>query len=296
MSAGDLLNYNDSVNVRVLAGVPGTGTTLPSAPTVGHLATWGAGFTLADGGAVTGPCTGTASAFQYNNSGAFGCAPLTYTVPAANQNLFTFTQGSDPSTPLISLNSSGGTPVWRLGIQSTAAFEGAFSPVIRLYSDNFATSVVALYGGVGGGQIFFANGGGTNWSSTGDTGGSSDTGQHRVAPGVIGIDNGTSGTFTEAKLRSLVHGGSVPGISGCSADTQVGGNTAGSYTSRTSGTCTVTLTFAFTAPTGWACATNDLTTPADVQHQSGVASRTTTATITGTTVTGDVVNFDCHAY
>jgi hypothetical protein len=124
--------------------------------------------------------------------------------------------------------------------------------------------------------------------------GTFDTAVARNAAGVTEINNGTAGTYREAKLRSLVIGGAVPGISGCTAGTQTGGATAGTYTSGTTGTCTVTLTFAFTAPTGWACATNDLTTPADAQKQS--ASTTTTAAITGTTVSGDVINFLCMAY
>lgn len=123
-----------------------------------------------------------------------------------------------------------------------------------------------------------------------------DTGLTRGAAGQVNVNDGsiTATNYRDLKLRSLISGGTVPGISGCTAGTQTGGGTAGTYSSGTTGTCTVTLTFALTAPTGWACTQNDLTTPADVQKQS--ASSTTTATITGTTVTADVINFACTAY
>lgn len=86
--------------------------------------------------------------------------------------------------------------------------------------------------------------------------------------------------------------------SGCSVSATSGGSTGGTYTSGTSGTCTVVVTMngalGMTAPNGWNCAANDLTTPADVQHQT--ASTTATATISGTTVSGDVVSFSCMGY
>ena len=86
--------------------------------------------------------------------------------------------------------------------------------------------------------------------------------------------------------------------SGCSVSATAGGATGGTYTSGTTGACTVVVTMAgatgFTAPAGFVCSADDLTTPANLQSQS--ASSTTTATITGTTVSGDVVAFHCHGY
>ena len=46
-------------------------------------------------------------------------------------------------------------------------------------------------------------------------------------------------------------------------------------------------------PTGWFCRANDLTATADVQSRT---STTTTAVISGTTVSGGVINFGCFAY
>ena len=82
--------------------------------------------------------------------------------------------------------------------------------------------------------------------------------------------------------------------SGCSATTLVGGATAGSYHSGTTGTCTVVITPGLAATNGWACRANDLTTTADTVIQT--ATSTTTATLSGTTVTADVINFACIAY
>lgn len=86
--------------------------------------------------------------------------------------------------------------------------------------------------------------------------------------------------------------------SGCSISATAGSGTGGTYTSGTSGTCTAVITMngatGMTAANGWNCTAADWTTPADVQAQT--ATSTTTATIAGTTVTGDVIHFSCRPY
>lgn len=86
--------------------------------------------------------------------------------------------------------------------------------------------------------------------------------------------------------------------SGCSNSTTVGGATAGTFASGTTGTCTVVITMngatGVTASNGWSCWASDRTTPANLISQT--ASTTTTATIAGTTVSGDVISFGCMAY
>lgn len=84
--------------------------------------------------------------------------------------------------------------------------------------------------------------------------------------------------------------------SGCSVSASVGGATGGTYTSGTTGACTVVITMggSVAAPAGWICSASDETTPANLQAQS--ASSTTTCTITGTTVSGDVVSWHAHGY
>jgi hypothetical protein len=93
---------------------------------------------------------------------------------------------------------------------------------------------------------------------------------------------------------NMFAGGTTFTASGCNNSTLVGGATAGSYDSGTSGTCTVVLTTGVTAPHGYACTANDLTTTADTIKQT--ASSQTTATLSGTTASGDVISFACTPY
>ena len=86
--------------------------------------------------------------------------------------------------------------------------------------------------------------------------------------------------------------------SGCSNSTLVGGASRGTVTSGTTGTCTIVITIAgatgLTAPNGWVCNAQDITTPANAIKQS--ASSSTTCTITGTTASGDVIAFDAEPF
>lgn len=96
----------------------------------------------------------------------------------------------------------------------------------------------------------------------------------------------------------IVAGGTKFTITGCSAGTTTGGAFAGTFVSGTTGACTVVITLngatGITAPNGWTCHANNLTTTANLIQQS--ASSTTTCTVTGTTVTGDVISFMAMAY
>lgn len=96
----------------------------------------------------------------------------------------------------------------------------------------------------------------------------------------------------------LVDSGTKFTTSGCSVSATAGGRATGTYTSGTSGTCTVVVTMrgasGMTAPTGWDCHATDRTTVADSISQT--ASSATTATLSGTTVSGDVIGFTCRGY
>lgn len=83
---------------------------------------------------------------------------------------------------------------------------------------------------------------------------------------------------------------------GCSETALVGGASAGKFVSGTTGVCTLIVTIgdAVTATNGWACYANDLTTPADLIHET--ATNTNTFTLSGTTISGDVINFGCMGY
>ncbi|MDE2099624.1 MAG: hypothetical protein KGL39_20395 [Patescibacteria group bacterium] len=140
-----------------------------------------------------------------------------------------------------------------------------------------------------------------------------DATNHRLgvgtcSPGILLDVNGTAYIHSQLYVNTLnaysasdmqvvapfVATGTKPSISGCSASGLAGGSFAGQYTSGTAGTCTITLTFVATAPTGWACTANDLTTSSDTIKQTG--STTTTATLSGTTASSDVVNYQCIGY
>lgn len=145
--------------------------------------------------------------------------------------------------------------------------------------------------------LAIANTGLIKFSSTGVFSGSPDLGLFRNAVGVLEVNNGTSGTYRDLKYRSAIIGGTVPGISGCTAGTQTGGATAGTFASGTTGTCTVVLTFAFTAPTGWYCNASDRTTITDTMRQTNSANNTTTkCELSGTTASGDVIGWSATAY
>jgi hypothetical protein len=123
----------------------------------------------------------------------------------------------------------------------------------------------------------------------------------------IASQTGTGTTFVTSasptitgnlKAPALISSGTKFTASGCSNSTTVGGSTAGTFASGTTGVCTVIITMAgatgITAPTGWACFANDMTTTADKINQT--ASSVTTATISGTTASGDVISFGCIGY
>jgi hypothetical protein len=84
----------------------------------------------------------------------------------------------------------------------------------------------------------------------------------------------------------------------CPINTQVGGNTSGSFT--LSGACasgTVILTFATTAPNDWACFATDATTVATTISQNNTASSSTaTLKFNGTGASGDLIRFSCTAF
>lgn len=92
----------------------------------------------------------------------------------------------------------------------------------------------------------------------------------------------------------LLIGGSKFSASGCTLGATTGGATAGTIVSGTTGTCTLVITMgqSVAAATDFSCYARDLTTPADTITQTGAAS-TTQATLTGTTVSGDIISFAC---
>jgi hypothetical protein len=99
-------------------------------------------------------------------------------------------------------------------------------------------------------------------------------------------------------MPGIISTGTKFTASGCSNSSTVGGATAGKFTSGTTGTCTVVITMngatGLTAPNGWTCHASDQTTPAN--QIVTTTSSATTATISGSTTSGDVISFSCTGY
>lgn len=131
-----------------------------------------------------------------------------------------------------------------------------------------------------------------------------DTGLSRDAAGILDIGTGAAASSAGSiKLAGVMTSGgtkfTVAGSGGgCGTlGATVGGATAGTFVSGATGTCVVAITMngatGLTAPNGWSCSASDETTPALFTQTAHTA---TTATISGTTVTSDVVSFHCTGY
>ena len=102
--------------------------------------------------------------------------------------------------------------------------------------------------------------------------------------------SGVAASFTTG---AFIMAGQTSQVTGCSVSSLAGG-AAGKFVSGTTGTCTVTITLPVTTYTGWSCTAQDLTTPADKINQT--AFTTTTATMSGTTVSGDIITYNCVGF
>ena len=111
-----------------------------------------------------------------------------------------------------------------------------------------------------------------------------------LTAGVLGLFSNASGQVVNITTKFTA--------TGCSLSATVGSGNVGRFTSGTTGTCTAVITIngatGLAAPNGWNCWASDRTTPADVIIQT--ADSTTTATISGTTVSGDIISFGCQPY
>lgn len=126
-----------------------------------------------------------------------------------------------------------------------------------------------------------------------------DTGLSRNAAGVVEFNNGTTGTFRDARGRHYLGGGVAPAVTnttanscGTTAASLVGSDIAGKVTvGATAGTsCTVTFTTAFTNPP--ACSASDESTAVLTR----ASSTTTTVILAGVFTAGDVVAYQCLGY
>lgn len=152
---------------------------------------------------------------------------------------------------------------------------------------------------------------GTIGITSGGGGSSTAGGAITLTTGNGGSSSGASGSITLAigttaagNVGVINFGGGIISTgtkftaSGCSNGSTVGGATAGQFASGTTGACSVVITMngasGATAPNGWACSAADITTTSDTLLQT--ATTTTTATIAGTTISGDTITFSCMGY
>jgi hypothetical protein len=114
--------------------------------------------------------------------------------------------------------------------------------------------------------------------------------------GVLEVNNGTaiSGTSNAAAVRALtfIPAGTATTCTGATIGSGSKSN-AGFVTATTTGTSTVVVTFPITAPTGWTIMATDITSGVNMTQS---AKSTTTATFTGTTTSGDVIQYFAMAY
>lgn len=220
----------------------------------------------------------------------------------------------------IGMTGSTASPAGQLGIgivpnASYAATVGATSVALAIK----ATSTSGFSGfdlldstGAIGGEIIYGNSasvipGLLNIFTNGTANIASGTGQTGLfisSGNLVGI--GTSSPQATMSLTTkapILVAGTKFTISGCSAGTTVGQGTAGKFSSGTTGTCTVVITIngatGSTAPNGWNCGNvaDTTTVPAlftGLMHQTG--DSTTTCTVSGTTVSGDVIKFVATPY
>lgn len=139
------------------------------------------------------------------------------------------------------------------------------------------------------------------WSDSTTFGSGPGTQISRPSSGNLSVDTATQGNG-QGKLQSagfISSGTKFTQDTGCGTiATSSGGATVGQFTTVGSTSCTTVVTFGNTATSAhnWACFAHDLTTSADYNNPH-VSSNTTTATIvTGTIVSGDVIEFACVGY
>lgn len=270
--------------------------------------TAGAGPSITSGTATTD--VAALSVTRTNNNAAVATGvqfAFTDTSSAAGFLPFQVLGGAAAATNLFSLSKAGAVTV---GSKYIAPNGTVTTPSYTFSSD---TGTGINYSGDGGlefvnsvTQATFKNGVGLRILSTSAVGFASgaptstamDIGISRNAAGVMCFDTTTIGNCAGAtKAAGTMSTGTKFTASGCTNSATAGGATAGTFASGTTGACTVVITMngatGLTAPTGWVCAVSNQTT-ANLIRQS--ASTTTTATVTGTTVSGDVIAFHCMGY
>jgi hypothetical protein len=202
-------------------------------------------------------------------------------------------EGNGSQNVQFNILNSSNTSEWQFFVPGSGGYGTGLSPFC--YYTYGSNEVVVCNSSTG---IQIGSGESYQFGSTalaGNTAVSSDTNLSRASAGVLAAGTGSAGsTAGQFKAAGYIHSGTKFTASGCSITSLIGGATAGSFTSGTAGTCTVVVTTGITAPNGYACFSNDLTTITDAIRQT--ATTATTFTLSGTTVSGDSINFGCDPY
>lgn len=233
-------------------------------------------------------CSSTASAFEVNGTAKFDAGgTLTGPLNGTSAN-FSSTVGIGTSGPLSALNiESAGTNAIRMGAASDQTYDSAIQY-------RFATGIGAYtdIGYYAGSATFYP----TLTLSPNMTGtGAGDVGIGTTNPGANLEVNGTAKFDSTSTFNGFVDGGTKFTISsGCSTSVTTGGALGGGFTA-TSSTCSPVISTGLTAPNGYYCGINDVTTPAASIKET--AFTLTTVTFTGSSLgTTDVFVFHCTEF
>jgi hypothetical protein len=237
-------------------------------------------LSVANGG--TGSATGSAAsltaipAAQVTGANALPDGVLSTNVPLLNATSNTFSNSTNGGMSFTVTNPNGGSlGAAQLFVQadlSSSSIEiGSYSSAHGAYGALVA-STPFIYTNRSTGMVLMNDGGPVIVTANG---------------------NAETGRFESGAYKgTLQAAGTATSCTGATIGTG-SKNNAGFVTSTTTGASTIVITFSVTAPTGWAIMASNLTT-ANLIRQS--AKSTTTATLSGTTVTGDVITYIAVAY
>lgn len=247
--------------------------------------------------------TDIAGTVAYNSSSAVAvalpAANATGFGPGATVYLVNINTGTATVTPAASVDghatiaipgSSGcgfwedATPTWHIDYTSCPALTSGGSPAFSAVTTGTNTTATMT---AGTGATITVSGSGVNNANE-------LNGAAPATSAAVAATNSSGQVVAASTVTYLIDTGTTFTISSgtgtcATTSTLTGGTAVGSVKcTGTSGASTVVVTLP-TAPHGWVCEGNDLTTTTDSVHQT--ASSTTSCTLSGTLVANDVINF-----
>jgi len=224
-----------------------------------------------------------------NNSFGIGVSSQEMDFVVPSNNNFKFWSGS---SNVLTIPNSGATTFPNGLINGGAAFGAVATPKYLDFGGDYGTTPGSDI------KVMILNGGGAQYG----------IGAAAATMDFIGNSGGMSYNFYDSAVNTaridgngLISGQGIKSwgttftlsANGCGATSLAGGGTAGKLVSGTTGTCTFTVSLP-TAANGWSCWANNLTTTANRIFETGVNA--SAAAFSGTTVSGDLINFGCIGY